>query len=701
MKKVILTLLGIILIYPCFYAQQTLTDTVQLSEVTVSAEKRLLKNKDIPTSITSISINRLEAEKTKSLRNLSAIVPNFYMPEYGSKLTSPVYIRGVGSRINSPSVGLYVDRVPYFEKSAFAFDFADVERIEVLRGPQGTLYGKNTMGGIINVVTRAPRNYRELKLNADFGNYGFMKYNFSYNEPVSSKLAILLNGGYTERDGYFTNNYHNESVGSDFTKNGSIKIRYNPIKPLVLTYKIGAERSYEKGYPYGVLDSTNIVKEINYNFKSRYARDIVDNSLTASLYLDKFVLTSVSAVQTLNDKQTIDQDFMPKDYYQVKQGVDQKQFTEEIVLTNNNGKWIDVTAGLFGFTQNVDRDIDLDYGTDSKEVKLVPGNGYLKYNKEENSGMAAFGQATVKKIAGFIDITLGLRYDYEWNTLHYTYLLTQPDKQTLKRDTVYKQSFKELLPKLSIRFNINDKTSAYFTTSKGYRGGGFNTAAVKVEDEIFEPEKSTNYEFGVKSTIVPDLLSATGALFYIDWENQQVSQRNPTGGNMIKNAANSYSKGLEFELMFTPLKQLQIGGNFGYTKTKYIDYRPDLRAELNYKDNYIPFIPRYTYSAFVGYKIDLKSKYITSANVHLSAQGVGKQFWDDENKVSQKAYTLVNGSIGADTPWFSVYLWSKNIFNQSYYPYMFNIAQFKSWYAQKGNPLTLGVTLSVNISQNK
>lgn len=688
------------------HSQSILSDSVQLSEVVVTAEKRNQKIRDLPTSVTSISISRIESEKAKSLRNISAIVPNFYMPEYGSKLTAPVYIRGVGSRINSPSVGLYVDRVPYFEKSAFAFDFADVERIEVLRGPQGTLYGRNTMGGIINIITRAPRNYRELKLSTDFGNHGFMKYNFSYNEPLTAKLAVLLNGGYTEHDGYFTNNYHDENVGSDFTKNASVKIRYNPVKYLVLTYKLGGERSYEKGYPYGILDSTNTVKEINYNFKSRYHRDIIDNSLTASLYLDKFVVTSVSGMQYLKDNQAIDQDFMPKDYYQVHQGVEQNQYTQEIVLTTNQNNLVDATIGVFGFFQKADRTIDLDYSADIAELRIrkpgggiiTSGNGYIKYNNEENSGAAAFGQATIKKIAGLLDLSFGLRYDYEMNSLHYSHFETNAEVKAIKRDTIFKESFGELLPKFSVRFYLPGNTSAYFTTSKGYRGGGFNTAFVRDEDQQYTAEDSWNYELGVKSNPF-SFLSLSAAIFYIDWNNQQVSQRVPVGGNMIKNAGKSFSKGLEFEFAMNPLKNLQLGANFGFTEARYLDFKPNLSDTVNLKNKYLPFIPRYTFSAFAAYKIMLKHEYLKSAFVNLSSQGIGKQFWNDVNDKSQGSYSVVNGSVGLETKWFEVSLWAKNLLNKTYFPYMFYVTNFNNWYAQKGQPITFGVTLAVNIAQ--
>ncbi|NJK97147.1 MAG: TonB-dependent receptor [Bacteroidales bacterium] len=625
------------------------------------------------------------------------------MPEYGSKLTSPVYIRGVGSRINSPSIGLYVDRIPYFEKSAFAFDFNDVERVEILRGPQGTLYGRNTMGGIINVITRAPQNFREIKVLTDFGNYGFMKYYASVNQPLGSKAAVLMNGGYTQRNGFYDNQYHNESVGSDYTKNGSLKLRYNPVKPLVLTFKLGAERSYEKGYPYGIADSANNIKEINYNHKSRYFRDIVDNSLTASLYMKNIVITSVSAFQFLKDKQDIDQDFLPKDYYIVKQGVNQKLFSQEILLSANHSQNLEFTIGAFGFLQDINRDIDLTYGTQSNEVRLIPGNGYIKNNGENNSGIAAFGQTTVKNILGFMELTVGLRYDYEWNDLKYIHNNIINAKQVLKKDTLFQAGFGQFMPKLALRFNIAENTSVYLITSKGYRGGGFNTSYIRVEDETFNAESSWNYEAGIKSDIIKDVISVNAAMFYIDWNNQQVSQRvrdtvSGAVGNMYKNAGKTYSKGVEMEVLVNPFNGLKLGGNFGYTEAKYLDFRPSLLSEVNFKGKYLPFIPRSTYSAFGGYRHPLNSKFIKSVSINFSLQGNGKQYWNDENTRLQKSWSVVNGQISANTPWFEISLWSRNMLNKEYFTYMFYMDQFKNWYAQKGQPFTYGVSLSVNIS---
>ncbi len=144
-------------------AKQDSIKNYKLDEITIKSPKYNRNIFEIPAAASMLPERLIENSKVENLTDISGIVPNFFMPDYGSKLTSPVYIRGVGNRINTPSVGLYVDDIPYFEKSAFNFDFFDVERIEVLRGPQGTLYGRNTMGGLINIITNNPGNRKRRK----------------------------------------------------------------------------------------------------------------------------------------------------------------------------------------------------------------------------------------------------------------------------------------------------------------------------------------------------------------------------------------------------------------------------------------------------------------------------------------------------------------------------------------------------------
>ena len=172
MKKVFALLLGV-----CFmsYAQAEEIDTlkvIDVEEITIIGNpKETQKMRELPTGVTLLSHTQLKDNHVEDIKGLSSVVPNIFIPDYGSRLTSAVYIRGIGSRINTPAVGLYVDNVPFIDKSAFDFNYADVERIDVLRGPQSTLYGRNTMGGLIKVHTKSPFSYQGTDLRLGAGSH--------------------------------------------------------------------------------------------------------------------------------------------------------------------------------------------------------------------------------------------------------------------------------------------------------------------------------------------------------------------------------------------------------------------------------------------------------------------------------------------------------------------------------------------------
>ena len=156
-------------------------DTLKIVDVEevliIAAPKENRKLRELPNAVTLLSQQDMQAAQVNSIKNLTALVPNIFIPDYGSRLTSAVYIRGIGSRINTPSVGLYVDNIPYIDKSAFDFNYSDIERIDVLRGPQGTLYGRNAMGGLIKVHTKSPFSYQGTDFRIGAGTHN--QYNTS------------------------------------------------------------------------------------------------------------------------------------------------------------------------------------------------------------------------------------------------------------------------------------------------------------------------------------------------------------------------------------------------------------------------------------------------------------------------------------------------------------------------------------------
>lgn len=170
-------------------------DTIKVVDVEeiliIASPKENRKLRELPTASTLLSQQDMQANQVTNLKGLSTLVPNIFIPDYGSKLTSAIYIRGIGSRINTPSVGLYVDNVPYIDKSAFDFNYSDIERIDVLRGPQGTLYGRNTMGGLIKVHTKSPFSYQGTDLRLSAGTYGNYNASVTHYHRMSEQFAFF------------------------------------------------------------------------------------------------------------------------------------------------------------------------------------------------------------------------------------------------------------------------------------------------------------------------------------------------------------------------------------------------------------------------------------------------------------------------------------------------------------------------------
>ena len=199
--------------------------TLNLDEfVVTSSVKETNTLKRMPTAISIISPKMLESRQVNSLTEMSGIVPNFFVPDYGSKVSTPIYIRGVGARLGAQTVSLYVDNVPYFNASAFDFEFQDIQRIEVLRGTQGTLYGRNAIGGIINVYTLSPHTYQGSTLEVGGGNYGQMEARMSNYSKYTDKFGSSLALYYKKNDGYFINNYTGKKTDDSENIGGRLKL---------------------------------------------------------------------------------------------------------------------------------------------------------------------------------------------------------------------------------------------------------------------------------------------------------------------------------------------------------------------------------------------------------------------------------------------------------------------------------------------
>jgi outer membrane receptor protein involved in Fe transport len=260
----------------------------------------------------------------------------------------------------------------------------------------------------------------------------------------------------------------------------------------------------------------------------------------------------------------------------------------------------------------------------------------------------------------------------------------------------YKETFTEILPKVALKYKINEQVNAYATFSKGYKSGGFNTnSSIDISEfRSYDSETSWNYELGFKSAFANKRLYLDGALFYIDWTDQQIDVPVPTGrGNMKTNAGQSTSKGVELFVKAILARNFEATLGYGYTEATFKDYV--VTDELNYNGNYIPYVPRSTLHAGLNKIFNFETWLLDKLITSLNYKGVGKHYWNLTNSISQEYYGIMDAKISFISGKVQFDIWGKNIFGSSYNSYYFEISTIRNAYVQLGKPASLGVNLKV------
>ena len=667
-------------------ADSTVFKTVGLSEVTVVELKKTKENL-ATNSVSIVDSGFVNRHELQSITELTAVVPNFYMPEYGSKQNTPVYIRGVGAKTKGSAVGFYVDGIPHFENSSFDVDMSNIASVTVFRGPQGTLYGRNAIGGIINVTTVSPLTYQGTQFKLGYGSHNDALFQFSHYNKLGSKMGYSVAGGYHYNDGFYRNMFTNKYADQLKDAYGRVALVWLLDNKWFLRVNSMLDYSNQGGYPYGKYNRlTGETEPVNYNRYSSYRRLLSTSGLNISYAGENISFSSQTAFQYIRDRQGIDQDFTSNDTYFVKNRLKQTMLSQEFILKSNNSSRYQWLWGAFAMTQHINNTVETQY--------ITKDNAFPTHYRIPVNALAIYHQSTIKLFSGFSFIA-GLRWDYENSTLKYlreTYQLSTDGARTEVKNVNSSLHFNQITPKFALQYqDERNNNSYYFSVTRGYKAGGFNQTFQKDEETSFGPEYNWNYELGGKVHLLKDKLYAEAALYYIDWRQQQVNQTVPGVGNVIHNAGHSSSKGFELALNSSPLKNLSIALSYGYTYAKFIEYQKS--AKLNYSGNMLPMVPRNTLSCSASYALYPSStSFIDKIVLTAGLTGIGKIYWAEDNEVAQNFYALLNAKISITSGIFTWECWGKNITDTHY-----NVYCFKSSadYAQVGKPAYFGTSLLV------
>ena len=667
-------------------ADSTVFKTVGLSEVTVVEFKKTKENL-ATNSVSIVDSGFVNRHELQSITELTAVVPNFYMPEYGSKQNTPVYIRGVGAKTKGSAVGFYVDGIPHFENSSFDVDMSNIASVTVFRGPQGTLYGRNAIGGIINVTTVSPLTYQGTQFKLGYGSHNDALFQFSHYNKLGSKMGYSVAGGYHYNDGFHRNMFTNKYADQLKDAYGRVALVWLLDNKWFLRVNSMLDYSNQGGYPYGKYNRlTGETEPVNYNRYSSYRRLLSTSGLNSSYAGENISFSSQTALQYIRDRQGIDQDFTSNDTYFVKNRLKQTMLSQEFMLKSNNSSRYQWLWGAFAMTQHINNTVETQY--------ITKDNAFPTHYRIPVNALAIYHQSTIKLFSGFSFIA-GLRWDYENSTLKYlreTYQLSTDGARTEVKNVNSSLHFNQITPKFALQYQDGrNNNSYYFSVTRGYKAGGFNQTFQKEEETSFGPEYNWNYELGGKVHLLKDKLYAEAALYYIDWRQQQVNQTVPGVGNVIHNAGHSSSKGFELALNSSPLKNLSIALSYGYTYAKFIEYQKS--AKLNYSGNMLPMVPRNTLSCSASYALYPSStSFIDRIVLTAGLTGIGKIYWAEDNEVAQNFYALLNAKISITSGIFTWECWGKNITDTHYNTYCFKSS---ADYAQVGKPAYFGTSLLV------
>ena len=682
----------------------------QLDEITVSAQKTEDEAQKLPLTISTFSAQDVEEYRLWNSKDITAIVPNLYSSNSGDN-RNVTSIRGITTTSYNPAVATYIDGVNQFTLDTYIGQLEDIERIEVLRGPQGTLYGRDAMGGVINITTKQPANTPDVFVETDFGNYNQQRYNLGLRVPlIKNKLFLGASALFTKQNGFYINEFNNSNFDNQHSFLGNYYLKYLISSKLAITLNVKHVENRNDGtFPL----AADPVTALSQPFKvdQNAVTTLVDNTLNTSLsvrYIGKaFNFTSQSAYQSNYRyyQKPIDGDFSPIDgitivnnygsaYNKVKVGTQEFRFTSP--SSQQLIKWV---GGIYGFYESNPVKQGTHFGADAKEVGApFPDFTDIAINKENVYGLALYGQG-VYNITQALNLTFGLRYDYEHDKLGIKGLFQmdgQPATVT-RSDTSSAASFKAFSPKAAINYIIGTNSSLYAIYSKGFRAGGISQLSSDPSQPplyTYNPESSNNYELGSKNTFWGNRIRLNADVFYTTVNNAQVPTLIlPDAITITRNAGKLNSKGAELELMIKLLKGLDANYNWGYTHARYTSLLlANNGASENLKGNQQIFTPDVTSALALQYSHALDNTNIYRLVIRGEWRYIGKQYFDLANTIKQNPYNLFNSRIGVSTKNYGLFLWGANIFNKHYIDYAYDFGA-----THLGDPRIYGVTIRANL----
>jgi iron complex outermembrane receptor protein len=717
------------------------SDAPTVEEIVVTAQKRAENLQDVPIAITALTGETLQNQRVGNLLGLTGLAPALQIKTDDNAANPRIFIRGVGVNDFNPStasaVGIYVDGVYIASPLAQLASFYDLQQVEVLRGPQGTLYGRNTTGGAINVITKKPTDTLEGDIALDYGRFNAVNVQGGVGGPiVAGKIDFRISALYNKDDGYTLNRLTGDhgnnadrwavrgqlrlrpndnvtddvSVSYSHSQGGSIWAYNRSLLPQTAA-ATGPDGLCKPGY-YTSGDCTNVFGYANtssnlyqgdYSFEGKDELKIYGASNTLNYDQGNMSLVSVTSYQRADRDDQEETDANPIPIITARYVARQTTFSQELRLQSNDKtsplRWV---AGIYAAYDNLHNNSAYDVlpllrdPLNGNPGGADPANSIALFGwplTQKTWSFALFGQVD-KDLTDRLTLTAGLRYSTDDKQFHY---VSQAENGAIPIFTYDgKKSFSSVSGRLGLQYKLTDQVNLYATYNRGTKSGGFFSGQTTDPADLgpYSDETVNAYEIGAKSELFDRRLRANFSAFYYDYKDLQVYTQVVRSGldvQLFTNASAARMYGAEAELQATPARGLDLSLGVSLLSAEYKDFQS---AGNDYSGNTLPSAPKASLNGAVHYEHDLP---VGSFSGQVDFTYRTKVYFDTANteRLSDPARTFVNAQAGwklADGR-YEIGVWGHNVFDETNISDITPIASLGFDVFSVGAPRTYGVYL--------
>ncbi len=678
----------------------------QLDTVLVTAQKKTELLQKVPLAVSSFNSKQINAYRIWNIKDISGIIPNVYSadPGDGRDVTA---IRGIATTSYDPSTAVYIDGVNQFNLDTYIPNLFDVERIEILRGPQGSLYGRNAMGGVINIITKQPTNNTSGSAELNWGNYGQKRMNLNIKTPIiKDKLFVGASGLFDAREGFYQNEYNQLPYDCQRAISGNYFLKYIINKQWSITFNTKHRNQENKGaFPlvFGVEEAFNNPFVLNQNATTIMKDKTLNSSMSILYNGTKYQFSAQTAYQKNYRYYTnpIDGDFSPIDAITVvnNYGKDWNQisaWTQDLKLNSIGNQPIKWTIGAYLFSQNAPTKQGTHFGADAYLMGIENSNFTLiNTTNSKRKGIALYGQATYA-LSEKLNLTAGIRNDFEQIEQSVNgSLMMDENKAIYETQALISRTtdFGALSPKLGLDYTISPTQMAFVNYSKGFRAGGLSPLSSDPSQPPlmrYKPEYSNNIELGLKNTLFNNHARLNLTVFYTRLVDAQVPTLIlPDAITIIQNRGKLNSKGIELEFTAQANAHLSIDYNAGMTNAKFETLEIAQNGNANILNgNKQIFTPDLVSNLALQY--DQKFNKNISGFVRTEWKYIGRTYFDLANSIQQSPYNIINASLGVQMGDVQIKFWTRNLTNQKYISYAYDFGA-----VHLGDPATSGLSIAI------